>query len=58
MQPNTKAHINILILIVLIGLIVYGITLSEKDLRNQPCEYFKNAEVRNLPVRCLEYFKK
>lgn len=58
MQPSTKAHISLLILIGLIGLIVCGITLLEKNRRKQPCEYFKDTDVRNLPVRCLEYFKK
>jgi hypothetical protein len=29
----------------------------DEYLNKQPCSYFENTQQRNLPARCIEYYK-
>lgn len=50
---------NGLISVILFFFVVFGLLyLSITAMNNIPCEEFGNTTVKNLPVRCLEYYGK
>jgi hypothetical protein len=59
MMKDVLVSIGIVLAIftVVIALIGAAVVSTMNYENQQPCSYFKNTTVKNLPARCVEYFR-